>query len=198
MSDPNSLAPDADEDAVTSAEWVRRHFLAACDESREDQPPDVDAYLSRIPEPDRSRLRGAGVGGAGPPAPPRPRRHGVPGPRTRTAPDATMDYPPRTSGPRAGQSHYPAEKFFAGPLSGTSEQAKDSFRSRPPSEEEPMGLDSKTSASFFGHFDSFEAAWSSISATTSVTSCSSPSVPRSPAPMTLSPCRNSDTPNGTG
>ena len=37
----------------------------------------------------------------------------------------------------AGQSHYPAERFFAGPLPGTSEQAKDSSRSRPLQEEDP-------------------------------------------------------------
>ena len=36
----------------------------------------------------------------------------------------------------AGQSHYPAERFFAGPLSGTSEQAKDASRSRPRPEED--------------------------------------------------------------
>ena len=135
MSDPNSLAPDADEDAVTSAEWVRRRFLAACDESREDQPPDVDAYLSRIPEPDRSRCarswsrRGRTAGAAAAPATrrsrPRPRgagRHdGLSAARrgrgdARCASDATaaepavVDHQAATVAPEAGRlvdSHAP-------------------------------------------------------------------------------------------
>ena len=57
MSESGPTAGGADEDAVTSAEWVRRRFLAACDSSHDGQPPDPDDYLNQVVEADRLQLR---------------------------------------------------------------------------------------------------------------------------------------------
>ncbi len=99
MNESHSDAPDADGDTVSTVEWARRRFLAACDESLEDQPPpDVDAYLSRVPEPDRSRLR-LELESAGQDR--RRRRRGPDDtallPAPHATPDATLDYPPRVA-----------------------------------------------------------------------------------------------------
>lgn len=77
-----------------------------------------------------------------------------------------------------GQSHYPAEKFFADPLSGTSEQAKDSSGSRPLQEEDPWASTRRPRRPSLATLTPWRIlASSAASATSSAISCSSPSVP---------------------
>ncbi len=53
----DSLSPDPERESITSAELLRR-FTAAWDDTRNGQPPpNADAFLGAVPEPERSRLR---------------------------------------------------------------------------------------------------------------------------------------------
>ncbi len=110
---PPAVPGDAEGDP-SSAEWVRRRFLAACDESLEGQPPDLDAYLSHVPEPDRSRLRGE-LESAG-----RNRRRRGPEDTALppAPPEATIDYPPQVGGgaTRPGASDATADRTADSPV----------------------------------------------------------------------------------